>query len=81
MSETKAPSSAATTAWHALSPEEALAQQKVDPEAGLAASEVDSRRATFGSNKFAEAAKEPPGSDSCASTATRCRSCSSGQAS
>ena len=59
MSDTKAPSSAATTAWHALAPEEALAQQKVDPEVGLAAAEIDARRATFGPNKFAEAAKEP----------------------
>jgi Ca2+-transporting ATPase len=58
VSETNTPSTA-TTAWHALAPEEALAQQKVEPEAGLAAAEVDSRRATFGPNKFAEAEKEP----------------------
>ena len=59
MSVTKAPSPAAATAWHALAPEEALAQQKVDAEAGLSAAEVASRRTTYGPNKFAEAAKEP----------------------
>jgi Ca2+-transporting ATPase len=59
VSETKAPPAAAETAWHALTPDEALARQKVDAEAGLSSAEVESRRATFGSNKFAEAAREP----------------------
>ena len=47
------------TAWHALSAEEALAQQKVDAASGLSAAEVASRRSTYGPNKLAEAAKEP----------------------
>ena len=47
------------TAWHSLSADEALAQQKVDPSAGLSTAEAESRRATFGPNRFAEAAKEP----------------------
>ncbi len=59
MSETKAPSPAAQTAWHALTPDEALERQKVTPDAGLSAAEVDTRRASVGPNKFAEAAKEP----------------------
>jgi Ca2+-transporting ATPase len=59
VSETTAPSTAATTAWHALTPDEALAKQQVEPEAGLAQTEVATRRASFGPNKFAEAAKEP----------------------
>ncbi len=59
MSETKAPSPAGETAWHALTPDEALARQQVDPEAGLSTAEVESRRASFGPNKFAEAAREP----------------------
>ena len=49
----------ASTAWHALSVEEALAQQKVDAATGLSAAEVASRRRPYGPNKFAEAAKEP----------------------
>jgi Ca2+-transporting ATPase len=36
-----------------------MAQQKVSTEAGLSSAEVATRRATFGPNKFAEAAKEP----------------------
>jgi len=59
VSETKAPSPAGETAWHALTPDEALARQQVDPEAGLSTAEVESRRASFGPNKFAEAAREP----------------------
>lgn len=59
MSESKAPSPAGETAWHALTPEEALARQQVDPEAGLSSAEVTSRRTTFGPNKFAEAPREP----------------------
>jgi Ca2+-transporting ATPase len=53
-----APSSAVTTtAWHALSPEEALRQQGVDVEHGLTSAEADARRAKVGSNAFAEAKK------------------------
>src|SRR5215471_12830736 len=47
------------TAWHALSIEDALRGQAVDPEVGLSDAEVDKRRAQYGPNKFAEAAKEP----------------------
>src|SRR3954452_11838057 len=45
--------------WHALTVEEALAAQSVDPATGLTVAEVESRRAKFGPNRFAEAAKEP----------------------
>ena len=57
---TGAPTSATattTTAWHALSPEEALRQQGVDIEHGLTSAEADARRAKVGSNAFAEAKK------------------------
>ena len=47
-------------------------------DAGLTDAEVTTRRAKFGENKFAEAAKDPAlEGASCASTATRCRSCCS----
>src|SRR6187399_75624 len=52
-------SAAPATAWHALSIEDALKAQGVDPEVGLSDAEVEKRRAQFGPNKFAEAAKEP----------------------
>src|SRR3954464_2679056 len=45
------------TAWHALSPAEALRQQGVDTDRGLTTADADSRRATVGSNAFAEAKK------------------------
>ncbi len=50
------PSSSATPApaWHALSVDDALAGQKVDPATGLTTAEVEARRAKVGSNKFAE---------------------------
>ncbi len=51
--------SGASTAWHALSAEEALAHQKVDTATGLSAAEVASRRSTYGPNKLSEAAREP----------------------
>jgi Ca2+-transporting ATPase len=47
------------TAWHALSVADALAAQGVDESVGLSTAEADARRAKFGPNKFAEAAKEP----------------------
>src|SRR5262245_22926169 len=47
------------TAWHALSIEDALKGQGVDPEVGLSDAEVEKRRSQYGPNKFAEAAKEP----------------------
>jgi P-type Ca2+ transporter type 2C len=43
--------------WHALSPDQALAQQDVDADRGLTAAEADRRRATYGANAFAEAKK------------------------
>ena len=46
-------------AWHALSVEEALAQQEVDAASGLSATEVAARRTRYGANKLAEAAREP----------------------
>jgi Ca2+-transporting ATPase len=52
-------SQAPTTAWHALTVEEALAQQRVDPAVGLSSAEVQARRATYGPNKFAEQKTEP----------------------
>jgi P-type Ca2+ transporter type 2C len=45
--------------WHGLTVDDALAAQKVDPAAGLSSSEVESRRAKYGANKFAEPPKEP----------------------
>jgi Ca2+-transporting ATPase len=49
----------ADTNWHSLTVDEALAAQAVDPAAGLTSSEVETRRAKFGPNKFAEPPKEP----------------------
>ena len=46
-------------AWWALSPEDALKAQDVDQGDGLTDAEVTARRTKYGSNKFAEAAKEP----------------------
>ena len=47
------------TAWHALSVEEALAGQKVEPGSGLTSAEVTARRAQYGPNRFAEQKPEP----------------------
>ena len=49
----------AARAWHGMTVEEALAAQGVDAANGLSDAEVEARRAKFGSNKFAEAEKEP----------------------
>jgi P-type Ca2+ transporter type 2C len=46
-------------AWWAMSPDDALKSQGVDQASGLTDAEVSTRRAKYGSNKFAEAAKEP----------------------
>jgi P-type Ca2+ transporter type 2C len=54
-----APAPSGAPAWHALSVDDALRAQHVDPAVGLSPAEVESRRATFGANKFAEAKKEP----------------------
>ena len=56
---TAQPASPDTTTWHSLSTEETLRRQGVDPAAGLTTAEAESRRATYGPNKFAEAEKEP----------------------
>ena len=53
-----APTAAAPdTAWYALSPEEAATQLGVDPAVGLASAEIETRRAKYGKNTFAEAKK------------------------
>jgi len=60
VTETQQPGTpVAPVSWHALSPEETLAQQAVDSATGLTTAEVEKRRGTYGSNKFAEAEKEP----------------------
>ncbi len=50
---------ATAVAWHALTPAVALERQGVILADGLTTQEADARRARFGSNKFAEAAREP----------------------
>ena len=47
-----------STAWHALSADEALARQTVDRAIGLSAAEVAARRSTFGPNRPTESAGE-----------------------
>ena len=59
MSVTATTPGSGTIAWHAISPDDALREQGVDPEQGLTAAEADARRAKYGPNKFAEAAHEP----------------------
>ncbi|MFL5778257.1 MAG: cation-transporting P-type ATPase, partial [Chloroflexota bacterium] len=46
-------------AWHGLSAQAALERQDVTVEHGLTSKEAEARRARYGPNKFAEAAKEP----------------------
>jgi P-type Ca2+ transporter type 2C len=53
------PGGSKSVSWWALDPDQALAQQSVQADAGLNTGEVETRRAKYGSNKFAEAAKEP----------------------
>ncbi len=48
---------ASDAAWHALSPDEALAAQGVAIDGGLTSAEADARRAKYGKNTFAEAKK------------------------
>jgi P-type Ca2+ transporter type 2C len=59
MSGSTATSASSPTAWHAISPEEALRQQGVVADQGLTSAEADSRRAKYGPNKFAEPKREP----------------------
>jgi len=54
---TASPTGGVATAWHALSPDEALRRQGVDSDRGLTTAEADARRAKVGSNTFAEAKK------------------------
>ncbi len=56
---TTEPGAGDSPAWHALTPQEVLDRQGVTVEAGLTTAEAESRRATFGPNRFAEAAQEP----------------------
>ena len=58
--EGRTDSGAATdaTEWWALSPEEALAGEKVDPQAGLTEAEAGVRRQTYGPNAFASVKQE-----------------------
>jgi len=46
-------------AWHTLAPDEVTSRLEVDAGGGLAGTEAASRLATFGPNKFVEAAVEP----------------------
>ena len=46
-------------AWHALDTGAALERQGVTVEHGLTTADAEARRGRYGSNKFAEAAKEP----------------------
>jgi P-type Ca2+ transporter type 2C len=46
-------------AWHGLDPAAALERLGVSAEQGLTGAEADARRARYGPNKFAEAAREP----------------------
>ena len=45
--------------WHALTPDAALERQAVTVDRGLTNAEAEARRAKYGPNRFAEAAKEP----------------------
>ena len=49
----------AEIAWHALDPAAALERQGVTVERGLTGADVETRRAKFGPNKFAEPPTEP----------------------
>ena len=63
-SSTTAPSptgGADGTAWYALSPTDALAQQGVEVDKGLTSAEADARRAKVGPNKFTAAKQKSKG--------------------
>src|SRR4029450_2379370 len=47
------------TAWHALSIEEAIKGQDVNPDVGLSDAEVEKGRSQYGPKKFAGAKKGP----------------------
>ena len=67
--------SAEPAAWYALAPAEVTDRLGVSPVSGLSQAEAASRLASVGPNRFAEVAVSRAGGRSCASTATRCRSC------
>ncbi len=56
---TSPPPATEPTPFHTFSVAEALKAEEVDQQSGLSTAEVDRRRAKYGSNKFAEASKEP----------------------
>ncbi len=59
MTQQAAAATAPAVDWHAMSVEEVLAAQGVEPAAGLSSAEVTARRAKSGPNKFAEQKQEP----------------------
>jgi Ca2+-transporting ATPase len=59
MTQQTAAPTAPPQAWHAMTPEATLEALSVEAAVGLAPSEVERRRATYGPNRFAEAPKEP----------------------
>src|SRR3954454_2370112 len=61
MATTAIPTATASEAptWHVLSPEGALHELHVEPEAGLSTAEAAERLQRYGPNKFAEAKAEP----------------------
>ena len=57
---TEAPAATpSTVSWHAQAPADVLSGLSADPASGLSAAEAASRLASYGPNKFAEAAREP----------------------
>ncbi len=44
-------------AWYALTPDEVVKRQNVDPAAGLTSADVEARRSTYGKNTFDQAKK------------------------
>ncbi len=59
MSEDPTAGTGAEPGWYTLTPQAALERQGVAPEHGLTNAEAEARRAKYGPNRFAEAAKEP----------------------
>jgi Ca2+-transporting ATPase len=59
MTDQRAATPVEDVAWHALDTGAALERQAVTVEQGLTTAEAEARRARYGPNKFAEAAKEP----------------------
>jgi Ca2+-transporting ATPase len=59
MTDSAAGAVEAAVAWHGLTPAAALERQSVTQAEGLTSAEADARRARYGPNRFAEAAREP----------------------